>query len=517
MSLQTDSFGNQGHYLNRSTNQPCATDPNTGKYNHDQCYFDIDIRSHATGGFGVPIHTLQQESGVGSKVMPGVQRPMWVHHDLQNKCDTTTDINTCFDNTNCQINPKLSNIPPRDHFAILGDDSQNDVKGYLLDGMINNQDPYWSDKNWSKKNFDDAVYSDVCDWDGIKCDTLPDSKRYITEINHSGDYFSLPEKSSICQYNSSTLTKSDIDQNEWVHNQRQQCSDLQIDKACSDNQFCDWKDEAKQCWIVEDGKETQTHEVNAFNKEECENTKPSPNQKYVWKVGEKQLDKSKYAFYSHSYESDTVNNGHCSLKDEYKIFSGLRKDDEFKDRTLSEVLGDVNNGRVSDINIVDDVKTDRRGDVIMRSDNQETAIKGIVEETALSRYFFSPENIDAIQKTIRFRVYGKTDHVIDYQSPQELYIVMRSVLLQHGNFKVSANNLLTEILDLNKHVTTYCVNEVSSNVKQYKGYLKDLESLPVPLDRPSFNDSGSRNKSYDISNHIAITSETGWGTRHKQT
>ena len=94
---------------------------------------------------------------------------------------------------------------------------------------------------------------------------------------------------------------------------------------------------------------------------------------------------------------------------------------------------------------------------------------------------------------------------------------MRSVLLQHGNFKVSGNNLLTELLDLNKHVTTYCVNEVSSNVMQYKGYLKDLESLPDPLDRPAFEESGSRRKGYDISNHIAIISETGWGTRHKQT
>ena len=81
---------------------------------------------------------------------------------------------------------------------------------------------------------------------------------------------------------------------------------------------------------------------------------------------------------------------------------------------------------------------------------------------------------------------------------------MRSVLLQHGNFKVSSKDVLSEIQKLNQHVVIYCVNEVSSNVRQYKGYLKDLEKLPTPIDRPSYNDSGSRNRTYDMSKHIAV-------------
>ena len=167
--------------------------------------------------------------------------------------------------------------------------------------------------------------------------------------------------------------------------------------------------------------------------------------------------------------------------------------------------------------MIDNVRVDKRLGVVMKSDNQETGIKGIVEETALSQYFLSKENTDAIQKTLRFRVYQKTDLVIDYQSPQELYIIMRSVLLQHANFKVSSKDLLNEIQHLNKIVLLYAVNEVSSNVTQYKGYLKDLEKLPIPIDRPSFNESGSRNRTYDMSNHIAPVSTGGWGSRHRET
>ena len=63
-------------------------------------------------------------------------------------------------------------------------------------------------------------------------------------------------------------------------------------------------------------------------------------------------------------------------------------------------------------------------------------------------------------------------------------------------------------------VITYCVDEVTSNVLQYSGYLNDLKKLPLPLDRPSFNDSGSRNRTFDLSNHIAPHPDGGWQSRH---
>jgi len=183
----------------------------------------------------------------------------------------------------------------------------------------------------------------------------------------------------------------------------------------------------------------------------------------------------------------------------------LRRDDEFKTKSFDDILTDLNNGRVSDVNLRSNVydkltkKTiDRHVDVLIRNDNQETAVKGIVEETSLSKYFLSPENTQVIQDTLRYRVHQKTQQVIDYQSPQELYIVMRSVLLQHGNFRINPTKLSQEIRALNSHVLKYCVNEVSSNVQQYQGYIKDLEKLPHPMDRPRFTE-GTRMDSYDLS------------------
>jgi hypothetical protein len=213
--------------------------------------------------------------------------------------------------------------------------------------------------------------------------------------------------------------------------------------------------------------------------------------------------------------NDIKTEGECAAPT-YKWKPDYNTGSVFDDKTLGDIIGHINNGRVGDVNIFDNVKVGTREDVMMKRDNQETAVKGIVEETALSKYFFSSENTNGLQQTIRYMVYQKTDEVIDYQSPQELYVVMRSVLLQHANFKVSSKELLNEIHKLNKIVSVYCVNEVSSNVVQYKGYIRDVEKLPTPIDRPSFNESGSRNRSHDMSNHIAPTAKEGWQSRHLQ-
>ena len=45
------------------------------------------------------------------------------------------------------------------------------------------------------------------------------------------------------------------------------------------------------------------------------------------------------------------------------------------------------------------------------------------------------DNINIIQDTIRYRVYSNTQQTISRQSENELAIIMRSILLQFGNFK----------------------------------------------------------------------------------
>ena len=167
--------------------------------------------------------------------------------------------------------------------------------------------------------------------------------------------------------------------------------------------------------------------------------------------------------------------------------------------SLGGMIDTVNNGRVSDITIINDKFTDLGdADITINKDNQQTAIKGIVENTALSDIYFSDMNLDAIQKTIRYNVFNSTDKIVSDQSKNELYIVMRSILLQYANFRVSDTDLLNEIRDLNKKVVNYCSNNVISNVQQYLGYIKDIEKLPTPMDRPVYHNK--QNYTYDISN-----------------
>ena len=163
-----------------------------------------------------------------------------------------------------------------------------------------------------------------------------------------------------------------------------------------------------------------------------------------------------------------------------------------------------NNGRVPDVRMVSNVNKTSDGDIVIANDNQQTSVKGILEETVLSDIFLSEMNTKVIQDTIRYRVYQNTNMVVDYQSPRELYIIMRSIMLQHANFKVGQSGLIDEIQKLNKLVVDYAVKEVSSNVEQYDIYIKDIQSLPTPMDRPSFSTDTSRNRSQDLSAHIGI-------------
>ena len=187
-------------------------------------------------------------------------------------------------------------------------------------------------------------------------------------------------------------------------------------------------------------------------------------------------------------------------------FSGMDTDWSTQDNAMNTLLGSdsFNNGRMGDIKMIDNVKVTSEQDIVIRSDNKETAVKGLVEESALSNYFFSEMNTKVIQDTLRYKVYQNTNMIVDYQSSQELYIIMRSILLQHGNFKVSTSDIVTEIQTLNALVVNYATGEVSSNVTQYQGYLSDLETLPAPFDRPAYS-GGSDNNTYDISNFIGMS------------
>jgi hypothetical protein len=111
----------------------------------------------------------------------------------------------------------------------------------------------------------------------------------------------------------------------------------------------------------------------------------------------------------------------------------------------------------------------------------------------VSVLFFSPENIDALQDAIRYRVYVETQNkfVIGRQSDQELKIVMRSMYLQFGIYNNS--DCVSQVRVLNAKVLDWVVPEVLNNVLQYSRYKYDASTLPMPMDRaPLMTNKGTK-------------------------
>jgi len=174
-----------------------------------------------------------------------------------------------------------------------------------------------------------------------------------------------------------------------------------------------------------------------------------------------------------------------------------RNVDEFgRSDAVDMLTTEINNGRMHDIDKLIDDSIIKQETIII--DTQSTdSVKGILEETNLSRLFFSPQNIEAIQGMIRYYVYKLTGgQIVSNQSQDEIFIVMRSILLQYANFLSS--NVLNEIKRLNSKVVNICSEKVSIELDQYNHYIDDLQKLPVPLDNPHY--ANKNNFTYDMSN-----------------
>ena len=121
------------------------------------------------------------------------------------------------------------------------------------------------------------------------------------------------------------------------------------------------------------------------------------------------------------------------------------------------------------------------------------ALQHVQTPSTLSMLFFSKNNIDRIQKEIRYTVWiqsGKK-YIIDNQSPIELEIVMRAIFLQYS---LNQNqDFGKQITYLNKLVLDYCVPNILSEVQQYLGYLDNVQKLPNPLPLPeNLSSAGSK-------------------------
>lgn len=134
-------------------------------------------------------------------------------------------------------------------------------------------------------------------------------------------------------------------------------------------------------------------------------------------------------------------------------------------------------------------------DNIIIDTTSNNPIKGILEETIITNIFFSEENYEALQQTIKNEVYKKSNITIGKQSEEQLFIIMRSMLLQYGD--LLNPNHIEEVKKINKYVVDFSVNRIIPELIQYNGYINNIDNTPTPIDLPNY--TNKNNFTYNLS------------------
>ncbi len=132
--------------------------------------------------------------------------------------------------------------------------------------------------------------------------------------------------------------------------------------------------------------------------------------------------------------------------------------------------------------------------IFSNNDYIKTSTNGndIVEDE-LTKIFFSHKNMKRLQKAIKKEIYYKTNKkylLEDDQDENDLTIAMRAVYFKYG--KYLPNKIIKQTKILNRHVVDYVVPDMITNIKQYYGYLKDINEPLQPIMLPINVNNGGR-------------------------
>ena len=117
-------------------------------------------------------------------------------------------------------------------------------------------------------------------------------------------------------------------------------------------------------------------------------------------------------------------------------------------------------------------------------------LNGNWHENKISELFFSAKNIQTLQNGIIQGVLRRSNGLyhIGHQCTDTLKIIMRSIYLSSA--KNLPFNYHEQVNELNQLVLNYCVPQVLGEAKGYMHYLKDVSTLPIPLDLPTMTFGG---------------------------
>ena len=114
------------------------------------------------------------------------------------------------------------------------------------------------------------------------------------------------------------------------------------------------------------------------------------------------------------------------------------------------------------------------------------ALNNIQKVTSFSKLYFSRNNIDEIQKVIRYTIWVESDkqYSIGDQDETELVVIMRGVYLEYSRMPSDISQYTKEILRLNTLVLNTIIPKLLSNITQYIDYLRDSQGPLRISERP---------------------------------
>ena len=102
--------------------------------------------------------------------------------------------------------------------------------------------------------------------------------------------------------------------------------------------------------------------------------------------------------------------------------------------------------------------------------------------TPLNTLFFSEFNMNLLQRGIRQSFRDQTGVAIDYQNPSDLYSIMRVVFINNSGDPNA--NVQEQVKYMNGIVIKTASGQIQTGISQYMGYVHDIDTLAVPIDRP---------------------------------
>jgi hypothetical protein len=122
--------------------------------------------------------------------------------------------------------------------------------------------------------------------------------------------------------------------------------------------------------------------------------------------------------------------------------------------------------------------------VDLRFHNRSDVLGNIVESSPLSKLFFSSNNIKHLKYLLAKFIKQKTNYAInpEYQSDNELLIVMRSIFLQNAENR--SDEIGKQCIDLNYLVLEDLYPRTVSKIQHYLCYVREHGSRPLPHEYP---------------------------------